>query len=322
MKRTFLLSVATALIVALTGCSSASAPGTPQPGGDKADSGAVSLQHPSIEGLKIDFPKRPTKLVMDCYAYSSLHEYGIEPAALFGYECDSPQIMKGIDVSKIEKVGKDGEIDMEKLAALRPDAVVGNGTEKGWSWFKEDVNAQLKRVAPFVPIPSGGTVDQNIANMRTIAGFFGADVTAAKILQADKDFDTAKKAFTQANQGKSLNYLLTSPTKEVLYTGVGFPQADLLAGLGATIIGAPKPATGNPWGKVAWEEAGQYPADIILIESYSPESAFSSELWDALPAIKARQITGWYSKGALTSRNYADWLSDVARKVTESHSVS
>lgn len=317
MKRKVLFSIATALAVVLTGCSSNTEADDSSDGG-----GAVTLAHPSIEGLKIDFDKRPSKLVMDCYAYSSLHEYNIEPAALFGYECDSPQIMKGIDVSKIERIGKDGEIDMEKLAEMRPDAVVGSGSEKGWSWFKEEVNEQLKRVAPFIPIPSGGSVDKNITGMRSIAEFLGADVKADKIVQADKDFDAAKASFSEAVKGKDLNYMLASPTKEVLYTGVGFPQADLLAGLGANIVGAPKPATGNPWGKVAWEESAKYPADVILIESYNPDKIFTSELWDALPALKAQQTGGWYSKGALTSRNYADWLNDVAAKAADAKKVS
>lgn len=57
---------------------------------------------------------------MDCYAYSSLHEYDISPAALFGYGCDDPFAMGDVDRTGIPVVGKDAEIDMEKLAELRP----------------------------------------------------------------------------------------------------------------------------------------------------------------------------------------------------------
>lgn len=60
--------------------------------------------------------------------------------------------MGNADIEGIETVGQDAEIDLEKLAELRPDAIIGNGNADGWSWFEDDVNAQLTRVAPFVPL--------------------------------------------------------------------------------------------------------------------------------------------------------------------------
>src|SRR5690606_10614315 len=96
----------------LTSCSSTEA-SAEQP----AESGeSVTLEHPSIEGLAIEFAAQPTDIVMDCYAYSSLHEYDITPVALFGFECGNPFIMGDADVSSIPVIGTDGEIDVEKLA--------------------------------------------------------------------------------------------------------------------------------------------------------------------------------------------------------------
>lgn len=252
---------------------------------------------------------------MDCYAYSSLHEYGLEPDALFGFECDNEALMGNADIEGIETVGQDAEIDLEKLAELRPDAIIGNGNADGWSWFEDDVNAQLTRVAPFVPLPSEGSIDEKIADTREIADFFGADVEAENIVAADEDYEAAKEAFSEAVEGKDYNFLLASPAKEMLYTGVGFAQADLLEELGANIIGPDAPAEGNPWGQVAWEDASTYPADVILVENFDPEAPFAAELWDDLPAVKADQLGTWSSKGALTSRTYADWLQDLADKV-------
>lgn len=198
---------------------------------------------------------------MDCYAYSSLDDYGLEPAALFGFDCDNPNVMGDTSIEGIEMIGTDGEVNVEKLAELRPDAIISNGTEDGWSWFDDDVNEQLTRVAPFIPLPSGGTVDENIANTRDVAGFLGGDTDSEAIQQADADFADAKEAFSAAVEGADLNYMLASPVKEMLYSGIGFPQANLLEDLGATVIGADRPAEGNPWGQIAWEEASTYPTD-------------------------------------------------------------
>lgn len=314
MKKTALVALGAAAAMVLAACSTSDSDNA-QEDSTAANGEQLTLSHPSIEGLNIDFENPPETLVMDCYAYSSLHEYGLEPDALFGFECDNEALMGNADIEGIETVGQDAEIDLEELAELRPDAIIGNGNADGWSWFEDDVNAQLTRVAPFVPLPSEGSIDEKIADTREIADFFGADVEAENIVAADEDYEAAKEAFSEAVEGKDYNFLLASPTKEMLYTGVGFAQADLLEELGANIVGPDAPAEGNPWGQVAWEDASTYPADVILVENFDPEAPFAAELWDDLPAVKADQLGTWSSKGALTSRTYADWLQDLADKV-------
>ncbi|MFJ4225600.1 ABC transporter substrate-binding protein [Microbacterium sp. NPDC089695] len=316
-RRLALAALVSASALLLASCASADVSGEPA----AADGDGVTLVHPSIEGLEIAFDAQPENIVMDCYAYSSLHEYGIEPVALFGYGCDNPFVMGDADISDIPVVGKDGEIDVEELAELRPDAIVGQGTADGWQWFDEDVNAQITRVAPFVALPGGDTIDGRIADTREIADFFGGDVASEEILASDEDLEAAKEAVRAATADSGLNIMLTSPTKEMLYTGVGFAQADLLEELGATIVGADAPATGNPWGQVAWEDASTYPADILLIEGYNDDFSFSAELWDALPAVTADQLGAWSSKGAMTASTYAQWLNDVADLVSASAKV-
>lgn len=116
--------------------------------------------------------------------------------------------------------------------------------------------------------------------------------------------------------------MLTSPTKEMLYTGVGFAQAEMLEELGATIVGAEAPATGNPWGQVAWEDASTFGADILLVEGYDEEFAFSAELWDALPPVQSEQLGAWSSKGAMTASTYAAWLNDLTELVSSSSKVA
>lgn len=314
MKKTALVALGAAAAMVLAACSTSDSD-NPQEDSTAANGEQLTLSHPGIEGLNIDFENPPETLVMDCYAYSSLHEYGLEPDALFGFECDNEALMGNADIEGIETVGQDAEIDLEKLAELRPDAIIGNGNADGWSWFEDDVNAQLTRVAPFVPLPSEGSIDEKIADTREIADFFGADVEAENIVAADEDYEAAKEAFSEAVEGKDYNFLLASPTKEMLYTGVGFAQADLLEELGANIVGPDAPAEGNPWGQVAWEDASTYPADVILVENFDLEAPFTAELWDDLPAVKADQLSTWSSKGALTSQTYADWLQDLADKV-------
>ena len=97
-RRLALAALVSASALLLASCASGDATGEPTAhGGD-----GVTLVHPTIDGLEIDFDAQPENIVMDCYAYSSLHEYGIEPVALFGYECDNPFVMGDADISGIE----------------------------------------------------------------------------------------------------------------------------------------------------------------------------------------------------------------------------
>ncbi len=322
VKRLALPMLLTASALVLAGCADSSPDTDPDENSSSGGEGQATLEHPTEEGLELSFDEQPETLVMDCYAYSSLHEYGIEPDALFGFDCENPFVMGDIDISQIEQIGQDGEIDMEKLAEVRPDAIIGQGDADGWAWFDEDVNKQLTQVAPFVPLPSADTIDDGIEATRDIAGFFGADTEAEDIVQADEDYDQAKEDLSAALEDKDLSFMFASPTKEMLYTGVGFPAADMVEDLGATVVGPDAPESGNPWGDVAWEEASSYPADVILVEGYSDDYDFSAELWDSLPAVEEGQLGAWGSKGALTSRNYADWLQDMVELADTSEKVS
>lgn len=298
-----------------TAASSAAPASSAAAGSATQASDAAVFTHPNIDGLEIEFAEQPENIVMDCYAYSTLDEYGLKPSAIFGYQCDDPTVMGGVDTTGVEQIGTDGEIDLEKLAQLKPDAIIGFGTADGWQWFEEDVNTQLTRVAPFVPLPSGDTVDEGIANVRVLADFLGADVDVPEIVQADKDFEAAKKNFTDAAAANDLSFMLASPTKEMLYTSATGQQTLLLQELGATLAGPAEGHEGSPWAWIAWEEASKYPADVILVEDYDEADPFTAELWDSLPAVQAGQLYTWNSKGALTSRHYADWLDGLAEKV-------
>lgn len=305
------------LAISIAGCSSSGENTTDSMTASSAAvaEGPVTFTHPTIDGLEIEFDTVPTKLVMDCYTYSSLDDYGIKPIALFGYDCDSPWAMGDADTAGIERIGQDGEISVEKLAQLKPDAIIGHGDADGWSWFDDDVNKQISAVTTFVPLPNADTMEENFDAVEDLAVFLGADVDSPEIQQSHEDYKKAQEEFKKAVEGKDLNVMLASPTKEMLYTAVGFKQATMLESLGVNIIGGEPPAQGNPWGKVAWEEANTYPADVILVESYDEAAPFSAELWDSLPAVQQKQLYGWSSKGGMTYHDYAQWLQGFTQAV-------
>lgn len=319
MTRKLAMSVCalSAIAISLTACSTASADKTAEESNNTAEVERIVFEHPTLAGKTITVDETPTNIVMDCYSYSSLADYGLKPVALYGFDCDNPNVMGDLDISGFETVGQQAEIDVEKLASLRPDIIIGHGNAEGPSWLDEDVKAQLERVAEFVALPQGETVDESISATRKVAEFLGGDVTSSDIQEADKALEDAKAKLAQVAEEKDLSVMLASPTKEMLYTAVGFKEADLLEELGTTIVGAPAPAEGNPWGKIAWEEASAYETDVILSEDQGLARSFDGELWQSMPAVAKGQIAGWGSKGKQTSANYAAWLNELSEKFEE-----
>ncbi|GGD25931.1 hypothetical protein GCM10010915_02480 [Microbacterium faecale] len=102
---------------------------------------------------------QPETIIMDCYAYSSLHEYGIEPDALFGFDCENSFVMGDIDTSGIERVGQDGEIAAryaDHVVAMKGGAVVGTGDPA--TVITEDLVADVFGLdARVIPDPESGS---------------------------------------------------------------------------------------------------------------------------------------------------------------------
>lgn len=327
----FIAGLAVAAL-ALAGCTVGSqTAGNPPADSDSAQSarenGPITFTHPHprLDGMTIEFEAQPEpdNIVVDCFSLRSMLEYGIEPVAIFGSDCDNPNVMGDIDISEYETIGRETEIDLERLAELRPDAIVGNSPDgTGPTRFDEDVKEQMTRIAPFVALPVGTSVDGDIAAAREVAEFLGGDVDSEAIAQADADLAAAKESFANAVEGKDLRVMLAWPSAETVRTGVGFKQANLLEELGVDIIGPEGPAEGSPWGQVAWEELGTYEADVILNEDFGRDDVFTSELWEAQPAIEEGQVAGWSSRGNHSAQYYADWLNDLAERASDWEELS
>lgn len=311
------LSVALALGLGLSAASCSSDKNTEGDTPKDNTQAATSFTHPQYEELTINLDEAPKRVVADFYAAGVLASYGIEPVGVFGWGSDSEDVLSAFDINKAEILGKGNEINVEKLVDLQPDVIVGHGSPEGWSWFKEDLNKQLLDVAPFIPLATTKSVETNIDDNLKIAAFLGADPESPEIKKSKEAFETAKTHVKDAVKGKDLEVLLGAPAEEVYYTAQGFPQNDLFEELGMKTVGKPRPAEGNPWGQLAWEEFPEFKADVVttLPESSAPDLS-QNALWSAHPAVKANQVFAWDQKLIYSYDAYADWLDATAKDLT------
>ena len=129
-----LVAVTAALALTLTACAN-SANDEPEPAGEEGWSYTTGL------GNTIDLDAAPEVIVVDAYSAAALWEYGVRPDGVFGYglEEGAPTDSLGhADRSTMEVVGTGGELDIEALAALEPDLVIGYGNQdnpESWTWW-------------------------------------------------------------------------------------------------------------------------------------------------------------------------------------------
>lgn len=305
------LSVALALTL---GLSAASCSSDKNEQAEKDTAAATSFTHPQFEDLTINLDEAPKRIVADFYAAGVLASYGIEPVGVFGLGSDSEDVLAAFDINKAEVLGKGNELNVEKLVDLQPDVIVGHGSPEGWSWFKEDLNKQMLDVAPFIPLATKKSVETNIDDNLKIAAFLGADPDSPEIKKSKEAFEAAKTHVQDAVKGKDLEVLLGAPAEEVYYTAQGFPQNELFESLGMKTVGKPRPAEGNPWGQLAWEEFPEFKADVVttLPASSAPDLS-QNALWNAHPAVKANQVVAWDQKLIYSYDAYANWLDATAK---------
>jgi len=106
------------LVVLLAGCGGAAA--APEA------SSATGWRFTDDLGTTVTLDEAPTRVAGLNDVVSSLWTYGVEPVATFGYTALEDDVaFEGKDLGDVEQVGTSyGQIDLERLAAARPDVIL------------------------------------------------------------------------------------------------------------------------------------------------------------------------------------------------------
>ncbi|MGE0228711.1 MAG: hypothetical protein AB7I38_01245 [Dehalococcoidia bacterium] len=110
-------------------------------------------------GITVDLPERPVRVVAQVSAAAALWDFGIRPVAVFGPQrnedgSNGPQVGE-VDLSTTTDLGSAwGELDLEALAALKPDLLVSTcyaGADPLW-YVPEDAVPIIESICPSVGI--------------------------------------------------------------------------------------------------------------------------------------------------------------------------
>lgn len=193
-----------------------------------------------------------------------------------------------------------GEIDLEGLAAAKPDLIVTHaypvdsaGTldaAKPLYGFKDITQQQaVEEIAPVLALKMAGSATSVVDRTVELARALGANPTGVA------DYDTARARLkTVSASGLTVMAVAAYPTDGVyIAKAVDDPALRSYTELGLTY---PDPGgTTYYWETVSWENIGKYQTDVVLysLRAMNRDDLLGQATFARLPAAAAGQVFPW-----------------------------
>lgn len=265
-------------------------------------------------GQTVTLDHIPNRIVMHANTAAGLIPLGIRPIAIY---VDTPvaedKSLQGLDLTGIEIVGEAwGQIDIEKVAALKPDLFLAEWwpLDKAFSGLESgagSTNQQILKLAPITGPTQGDSIVKLIADYEVLAESLGADLTAPQLVADKAAFEASRDKFKAAVAAKpNLTALPVWAGTDALYVAATEGASELMdfAHWGLKLITPEVADDRGYWETLSWEKADKYQPDLVLVDNRSDatiETAKAQPMWTAMKAAAAGQVTDW---PAFWLRNY------------------
>jgi iron complex transport system substrate-binding protein len=237
-----------------------------------------------------------------------------------------------LDVSKVTVLGNVwGEFSVEKYAGLNPDLLVTHMYDPGAFWYVPDESRdKILGLAPAVAVKTARVpMIRAIERYAELAAALGADLNAKKVVDAKARFEAAAASVREAVKANpGIKVLAASGSPDLFYASNPKVSTDLMyfAELGVDIVVPTKLEQGDYFEALSWENAGKFPADLILLDNRStalqPADLAKKPTWAQLPAVKANQVTGWDAVPRFSYAGAAPLLENLAQAIRAAKKVS
>jgi iron complex transport system substrate-binding protein len=268
--------------------------------------GTLGWSFTDDRGITSSFPETPTVLVAQTISAASLWDFGIEVDGVYGpiflADGTTPDPnLANVDPSAVINFGEFGAFDIEKLAEIGGQLVIDIDRGGGMWYLSEEEQQLIGKIAQTVAISTTVPANITISRFQDLAVALGANPESDLIIEARTTYDAAAKAVqTVAASKPDLKVIVMTGTAENVYIVNPQTAGDLntYVSLGVNVVVPenPDPAQLNVFETLSWEQAGKYPADVILWDSrFSPEGIVPETIWESLPAVSAGQVGTWES---------------------------
>ncbi|MFJ2261917.1 ABC transporter substrate-binding protein [Streptomyces sp. NPDC087844] len=302
-----------------------------------AASGPWTFKDDRDETVKLD--KVPANIVAFTGVAAALFDYGIEVKGVFGptrTEDGKADVQAGdMDVSKLTVLGNVyGQFNVEKYATLAPDVLLSTMfDDAGTLWY---VPAESKdKIAKLAPSVGISVYDRQLPGplerMLALAESLGADVKAAKTVEAKKNFEKAAERLRAAAKARpEIRVLAGSASQDIFYVSGSNLSIDLeyFKALGVNLVEPPAKvlkASGGWFENLSWENVDKYPADVIIMDDRTATiqpADITEATWKKLPAVKAGQVIGRTPEPILSYDKCTPMLDNLAEAIEKAKKVA
>ncbi|MGQ0680477.1 MAG: ABC transporter substrate-binding protein [Actinomycetota bacterium] len=246
-------------------------------------------------GLSVEVPDRPQRIVAlhDINAGGHLLSLGAPVVGIAHREEPRADLTRYFDLAAILQVGMVYEPNVEAIAALQPDLMVGEGFDAQGMFSDNDaVQKSLDAIAPVVFIDTFRPVE---VVMDDFARLLGPSVTAT----ADQ-----QRAELEATVGR-IRALLGDRWRDVTASFVfsrtdtfdtsgarALPPTDVLTRAGVSWVPLVEEAdkNGGHLGEISLERIGEADADLLLVATAHNRDLPAKPVYQALGAVRAGRV--------------------------------
>ncbi|MFF4898477.1 ABC transporter substrate-binding protein [Streptomyces sp. NPDC001068] len=276
---------------------------------DKATTGAKSgpWSFKDDRGTTVKLDKAPTDIVAFVGVAAALYDYGVEVKGVFGpttTKDGKADVQAGdMDVSKLTVLGNTwGQFNVEKYAALAPQVLITTMFDgAGTLWYVPDESKdKIAKLAPSVGISAyDRQLTVPLQRVWALAESLGADMTASRVTDAKKRFETASARLRAAAKAHpDIKVLAGSAAQDLFYVSGTNLSVDLeyFKALGVNFVepsASVLKKSGGWYEDLSWENVDKYQADIIMMDDRTATiqpADITQATWKKLPAVKAGQV--------------------------------
>jgi iron complex transport system substrate-binding protein len=279
-------------------------------------------------GKTVTLPDVPKRIVAHANVAAGLIPLGIRPVGIYvdGPVKDDPSL-RGLDLTGIEILGEAwGEIDIEKLAAAKPDLIIAEywPLEKAYSGMEAGAadSSLIEQIAPVAGPIQGNSTVALIEDYEKLATLLGADLSDLSISSEKAKFETSKAAFQAAVKAKpGLNALAVWAGTDALYVASAAGSAELsdFVSWGLNVISPEVADDRGYWETVSWETVDKYQPDLVLVDDRAgPATLAAAEAqptWTTIRAVAKGQVGDWPAFWMRNYKVYAEQLDKLTATI-------
>ncbi|MDQ1038475.1 iron complex transport system substrate-binding protein [Streptomyces sp. V3I8] len=302
-----------------------------------AASGPWTFEDDRDKTVKLD--KVPANIVAFTGVAAALFDYGIEVKGVFGptkTKDGKADVQAGdMDVSKLTVLGNAwGQFNIEKYATLAPDVLISTMfDDAGTLWYvPEESKDKILKLAPSVGISVyDRQLPEPLERMLALAKSLGADVKAARTVEAKKNFEKAAERLRAAAKARpEIKVLAGSASQDIFYVSGSNLSVDLeyFKALGVNLVEPPAKvlkASGGWFENLSWENVDKYPADVIIMDDRTATiqpADITEATWKKLPAVKAGQVIARTPEPILSYAKCTPMLDNLAEAIEKAKKVA